>query len=329
VEGQQDSRARPGTLPQVSSRAKLVIVFNHRFDRNIPVLDQIYAGRFDVSYLVPFYRGDHPRTTAVYESSHQFQGYFAQALERYRSPSATHYVFAADDMLLNPALDAGSLAETLGLGPDTGFTKHLADLTTAPFAWNHLRTSIALWHRNTGVEHAPELPSEQEASDLVGRHVPTSPRLSWDRLRDFGGRLRPLESSTRKTAAHLLRHPRQLRMPYPLLWGYSDFCVVPASALDRFAHFCGVFAAMGLFVEVAMPTALALACEEIRTEEDVDVRGVELWTPEEQAQLREQHHGNLQSLSDGFPSNWLYVHPVKLSRWDVGAAATSVPPAGA
>jgi len=313
----------------VSFRAKLVIVFNHRFDRNLPVLDRVYADRFEVSYLVPFYRGDHPGATAVYESSHQFQGYFAQALEHYRSPLATHYVFAADDMLLNPALDAATLPERLGLGARTGFIKQVADLATAPFAWNHLRSSIELWHRNTGSEHGPELPSEAEARVLVARHLPTVDRISLAGLKDFGGRWRPWETSTRLTAAHLLRHPRQLRMPYPLVWGYSDFCVVPAAALDRFAHWCGVFAAMGLFVEVAIPTALAMACDEIRTEADVDLHGVELWTTKEQTQLRTDHGGSLQSLSERFPADWLYVHPVKLSGWSVGEVEAVEPPTGA
>jgi hypothetical protein len=313
------------------SSAKLVVVFNHRYDKNLPVLDRIYADRFEVSYLVPFYDGEHPTATAVYESSHQFQGFFAQALGQYRSPSATHYVFAADDMLLNPALHAGNLAERLGLGPRTGFIKGIADLATAPFAWTHLLPSIALWHRNTGVEHANELPSEQEARALVSRHVAVSERVSFAGVRNFRGRVDPRDRPTRLTAAHLLRHPRQRRLPYPLVWGYSDFCVVPAEAVERFARWCGVFAAMGLFVEVAMPTALAMACEEVRTEQPGGLEGVELWTAEEQERLLTDHDRSLRQLSERFPAHWLYVHPVKLSAWDTSQPddASATPRGGA
>ncbi|HET9944709.1 MAG TPA: hypothetical protein VFR56_03585 [Actinomycetes bacterium] len=306
----------------MSSSTKLVVVFNHRYDRNLPLLDRIYADRFDVTYLVPFYRGDNPRVSAVYESSHQFQGYVAQGLPDLLSPSATHYAFVADDMLLHPRLDASTLADALHLGPGTGWIKGLADLAAAPFAWTHLLPAVSLWHRNTGVEHAGELPDEATARALVGRHLAVSDRLSARGLLDFHGRFDPRDRPTRRTAAHLLRHPRQRHLPYPLVWGYSDFCVVPAEAVERFAHWCGVFAAMGLFVEVAMPTALAMACEEIRTEESDPgaPRGVELWEAEEQQALVRDHGGDLDRLTAAFPDDWLYVHPVKLSGWTLPAA---------
>ena len=45
---------------------------------------------------------------------------------------------------------------------------------------------------------------------------------------------------------------------YPLALGYSDIFVVPHNSLDSICHFLGVFAAMNLFVEIAIPTAIML-----------------------------------------------------------------------
>ena len=41
------------------SMVSLVIIFNHRFDKNIKILKTLYNGRFDnITFLVPFYDGD-------------------------------------------------------------------------------------------------------------------------------------------------------------------------------------------------------------------------------------------------------------------------------
>ena len=50
-------RFKPNHLMQ--SNVALIIVFNHRYDKNIPLLESIYEGRFSSIYhLVPFYDGD-------------------------------------------------------------------------------------------------------------------------------------------------------------------------------------------------------------------------------------------------------------------------------
>ncbi len=83
--------------------------------------------------------------------------------------------------------------------------------------------------------------------------------------------------------------------------------------MRRFAHLCGVFAAMGLFVEVAIPTALVLACDRIVQEHETRWRGVEVWA-EEKVALQNQHVGmDLRNVIGSYGRNQLYLHPVKLS----------------
>lgn len=298
-----------------SDCTKLVVVFNHRYEDNIDILEDIYRDRFDATYLMPFYRGNHPKVSPVHDSSHYFHAFIAQAYRGYRDSSATHYAFAGDDLFLNPLLDAENVGATLGLAEDVGYIKTYSNLAGAPFAWSHLVPAIERLSGSTGVNHHRELPDKDEAHSRLTRHIEPLYRIGWANLRGFDGKLNLRTATARRSAAFFLRHPKLRTMPYPLLWGYSDLFVVPATAMDDFVHYCSVFAAMRLFVEVAIPTALALACSHIKTESSGNLKGVEVWHAHEQAQLIDRFGSSIRRLMDEFPSDWLYVHPVKLSKW--------------
>src|SRR5262249_32127771 len=66
--------------------------------------------------------------------------------------------------------------------------------------------------------------------------------------------------------------PDQRDLPYPLAYGMSAFFVVRDDALMKFSQYCGVLAALDIFVEVAIPTALVLACEKLATGTDTSLR---------------------------------------------------------
>lgn len=63
----------------------LLIIYNHRYDKNIPILDKIYEGRFSYVYhVVPFYDGDRENVIAVYENSYVLFGHFTTPSIPYR-----------------------------------------------------------------------------------------------------------------------------------------------------------------------------------------------------------------------------------------------------
>ena len=105
-------------------------------------------------------------------------------------------------------------------------------------------------------------------------------------------------------------------LSYPIVGSYSDIAVVSAKSIRSFCHYCGVFAATRLFVEVALPTALVLSAFKITTEKDIELRGKALWTAEEHHEL-DKYEGSLVQLLEEFPSDYLYLHPIKLSKWEL------------
>lgn len=301
---------------QAKHRVCLIIVFNHRYDANIPILEKYYGARFDdIRFLVPFYRGDNPRVISVYESSYYFAGYFAQGLNRFFDDKFTHYVFLGDDQILNPRLSAANLLEELKLNSDSAYIKELKSLTYESFQWWHLRWAVHTMKTPDTprfTNYLPELPPLDEALKQFAHHkLPVKP-ITWENLKGFNGSFR--HRGVVKASWFMLKYRKDRQLPYPLARGYSDLFIVPAHAIQEFCHICGVFAAINLFIEIAVPTALVLTCNDIRQEKDTTWYGVEMFENEYAAEVLERHDYSFQKIINSFEEHQLYLHPIKLSR---------------
>lgn len=294
----------------------LVVVFNHRFEQNLPGLRALYRGRFStVRFLVPFYRGDDPDVVPVFDSSATFQGFFAQAQPRLAAQGFSHYVFVADDLLLDPAINETNLHVYLRLRPESGYTKYLKPFSSVTSRWTHFNRTLQALRFDEFVNARTELPPREEAVARLAAHGLECRPLGWRNLQASPG---PWRHRLKEglTALWLIHHRREGRdLPYPLLMGYADLLVVPAPSLPEFCHLCGVFAAMGIFVECAAPTALALATPHLSLERDLDRQGLELWSDADRAAFWNQYSGELSGLLQHFPERNLYVHPIKLAHW--------------
>lgn len=311
----------------------LVVVFNHRFERNLETLDRIYKDRFShITYLMPFYEGNRPDVIPVYESSFQFQGFFAQAYDRFYDERYSHYIFVADDMLLNPRLDERNIVAELGLNVETAYIQDLTPVTAQHSLWPHTGSAYdAFRYGRSGTNHQGELPETEEALErFAALGIRYDPSFSLRTARHWvsAWSLSRLLNAPpyRSQVWHFLRRHR---IPYPLLKGYSDFLVIPGTSIRRFCHLCGVFAAMRLFAEIAIPTSIGLTCTRVRTEDrlfgrdagashqagQVRYKGITLWRPEEWEAIWPADNRDLRAFLQSFHEDWLYMHPVKLSQW--------------
>lgn len=321
-------------------RPCLVIVFNHKFDRNIEALERLYGPRFQhIYFLVPFYTGDNPRVIPVYESSYYFQGYFAQGFKTFYRPEFTHYFFIGDDLILNPAVNEHTFAELMGLDGATSYIPDLkalhehAEALTLPGAnlqkpafWSHTYQGITFHHNREGTQARAELPGFDEATRRLAAYGVHPQALSYYNV--FGPLKWPDSGRAAVTTAKNLwtyyvswrrfktnGNHNQLVPEYPLGYSYSDIAVVSSQVIRQFCHLCGVFSAMGLFVEMAVPTALMLAGGAIKTDATSPLRGKALWLlPDIDAQGAYYNY-SLDALLADFPAEQLYHHPIKLSKW--------------
>ena len=115
----------------------------------------------------------------------------------------------------------------------------------------------------------------------------------------------------------MVRRKGRIPLPYPMAMTYADLVIVPRESIERFAHLCGVFAAMRLWVEIAIPTALALSCDRIVQLLHGNQPRRQIWTPTEVEDLERRAHHQVGRAFDVLGQDNLYIHPVKLSRWTV------------
>lgn len=305
-------------------KATLVVVYNHKYEKNIPRVEAIYRDRFQhIFHLVPFYDGDLPNVIAVYEHSYYFQGYIAQGLKSFFREETAHYFFLADDLILNPAISEETYADVLKLDRDSSFIPRLDSMPHTPAFWPHNRSGLLFKPFQTpGIEVRGELPGVAEAAERLGRHGAFNSRFTFEQVyatpQSSGFTRDGIRHRVRQLGRYLsdrFLHGLDLRgTKYPLACSYSDMLVISGSCIKRFSHYCGVFAAAELFVELAIPTALALAADKIVTEKDLALQGKPLWTQEQLDELK-PYDRCLGRLLRDFPPNYLYLHPVKLSQW--------------
>lgn len=316
-----------GQTPKVCA----LFMFNHRFEKVLPLLDRIYGERFTHRHvLMPFAKQPGPGMSRIYELGRNFSGHIAQGARDFMRDDFTHYVIIPDDLLLHPSINENNILEKLGLDFDEAYINNIIAADALRWTWEHSGDAAASFERFAKtIDLKGILPPADEAKkrfEAMGITFPQpGPSGIVNRLKAHRQLLR--QSLWCYFSAATLRGKAA---PYPLLSGYSDFFVVPAGAMEAFVQYCAVFSALNIFAEVAVPTALALATDRIHTElqlnshfRDADakpsdpaaLRGVAFWEGLEASPYAPLLAKGLDEIMAGFPDDVLYFHPIKLSQY--------------
>jgi hypothetical protein len=320
----------------------LVIVFNHRFDKNLPILRKYYGSKFsEIRFLMPFADDLEESETdviSVHFSSYLYQGFFGEARKKLGQIDCDGYVVVGDDLLLNPSLHQENLHQKMELPRGDAYTKSLASLYDAPLSWSRNRITYRALFAD-GLEWHRLLPNREDAlkrSNQYGiKHTPLGlknllPLCSKSGLSSLGT---AVAWFTERQHSRRLFSIFTQEVPYPLFYGYSDFLVLPKAGWNDFAKYCEATAAMQLFVEAAIPLAMVLAYDHVQTELEygelfdapnpkrrMKLRGIELqWQDSDRIDFENQYGLSLTRLMQDFPEDVLYYHPVKLSKWKEAA----------
>ena len=299
------------------SNIALLIVFNHRFDINIPVLREHYKDRFsNIYFLVPFYDGNDRDVIPVYYPSNNFQGYFSQAYQHLKNNSFDYWFVAADDMIINPELNETNIFTSLKITNNDSFIPKLNKFTEK-VNWPHSSSALSFTFNNRFVEIKEQLPTYEDAYIKLKQLSVEPEGLKFNKV------YKELETSTaasiygKRYLQDIKSQSSLLNAEFPFCWGYSDIFCIGSENIKYFSHLCGVFASAGLFVEIAIPTAIALSTQgKVITNSEVEYRGRHLIQNERTSEL-EKYNFNLNELIKNFPSDYLFLHPIKLSQWNV------------
>lgn len=289
------------------NKVALLIVYNHRYDKNIPVLEKIYAGRFShIFHIVPFYDGSQENVIPVYESSYYFSGYLAQAFVHLKDKGFTHFFIVADDMVIHPGIHQENLWEKTGIGLEECYLPRFVYMQERGLSWDHTMAGMKYKVKQIGAEISNILPPRERAEECFRKfHLPLG-EIDWRLL---------IPRSWKELSFEIRRYPFSRRLDYPLVGGYCDILLLPASEMQPFCAFCGAFSATKLFVEIAIPTAMALCAKSIVTQNEIRLKNGDIWEKDEIEDFAQKYHYSVSELEKNWPEDKFFIHPVKLSKW--------------
>jgi hypothetical protein len=292
----------------------LSVVFNHQFEKNIPKLRNIYKDRFStIRYLSPFSKCKDPEVIPVCETSVHFQGYFAQAFT-HLPKDCDYYVFCGDDLILNPSLNESNLIEALNC-KHSSYIKYLNPIWEHSFAWHKFDECNQFTEKEYTVPYQNFLPSRKELLIIYENHGLKYRNLGFHNFQ--GIKEKGITTNRIKSGvSYFFRNGNKRFISYPLVEGYSDFVIIPRSHIELFCHYCGIFAAMNLWVDAAVATALLLSGSAIKTETDSKYSGKEYWNNDELIKRLSPTNKKLNEIDGLFKENELYIHPIKLSSYN-------------
>jgi len=321
----------------------LVVIYNNRFEKNIEIIEKLYKGKFsNIFHLMPFYTGNIPNVIPVYENSRYFQGFITQGFEKFYNNGAEHYIFLSDDLILNPVINENNYKDHFKLEEYGNFLISKNNKWNSNKYWSWTTHALNFERDYRGVKASSELPAYDEAIEIMASqgiqigqvtNMQLLPRRGMNKyyskitsfLLDRLDRKKIIWTKYKfklltyfslffsiKNEIYASSYP----LSYPLVRSNADLVVVSSENIKKFVHYCGIFAACNLFVEIALPTALVLSLpKKIVGIRDLSLKGGHMWNKDD-IKLLEPFKKDLKKLLQDFPKEYLYLHPVKLSKWN-------------
>ena len=297
----------------------LLIVYNHRFDRNITILENLLSDKWShIYHIIPFYDGKKENVISVYENSYFYQGYLAQAFHLLRNEEYDHYVVMADDMVLNHILNENNILSELNLGEHDSYFPVFMNLQEG----KHDNITYAASYRlkQKGAEIVNILPPKETAQKIFEeKGFCSNPKITaYTALRNIlACHIVDMRSFIRYIGRIAKNIFSRIEFDYPLVGGISDFFIIDKNSVERFTQYCGAFAATNLFIEIGLPTSLILASKNVKTEDSANsLKSMYLWGNEID-EFGKKYNFNYKQLVNNYPKDTLFIHPIKLSKFKV------------
>ena len=322
----------------MAKKVCLAAIYNHQFPSNVDKLEKVYKGKFDkIWHIMPFYKGDDSRVITVYENSYQFQGYIAQSIDKIYEEDFDYYIFMGDDVLMRPDFSNETIEEILKIDENTSFiARNIRVINNALLVTRRwLMPSVLNYiYSDSKSEFEKKLPS---INDMIQKYKSLNlkcPLLSENKIRytqEFFGLANlynffykyNLEGTPIDAKKFLNEYKEKddsasVKYMFPLALGFSDLFVVPKKFIKDFARYCGIFAAVRIFAEVAVPTALCIASDKVNKPEDIGLKVVNYCsTDERRKQLPEKYEKSIKKVLEQWENENILLHPVKYSIWNI------------
>jgi len=217
----------------------LIVVFNSPFPRNIPILLDLYRGRFDQIFFLTHQTGGYDNALPVQGHSHYFHNFYLQWLDCLLGYD--YYVITHDDAVLHPQLNKHNLWQRFAIPQDAICLRNI-DIVPRDSPWS--------WAWKGGYDIVD---ANQELKTLLeNEHAHLLQRFERD-IASFG----------------LSRYGdpvRRIQQQKPMLYGggaNADLLFMNARGFEKLMEKIQLLNHPGLFVEIVVPMAALLTDQPI------------------------------------------------------------------
>jgi hypothetical protein len=302
-------------------KVALCLFFNYPFERNIPVLESLYRDTFDdIVHIQPMMRSDRDNVHTVYRAAFNFGGFFSDSLAFLSELDADYLVFSGDDCIINTALFGDNFATTF-LRDNEEISAFLPQplkfCNGNEWGSSHKINTLARFAKGYGLY-------DQRIEDWLGFLPDPNPiRNTAQRLAVHSDKMSQptAEQKSKMNPAQLevltsmMGNQSEAPMPYPLVYAISDFFIVSRKNLELFCHNVGLLAAMNIFSEVSVPTALMSLPGPLLRASDLNLTFDWTWGRNQEVEhfvpTSIEEIGGVISDMD---THTLFRHPIKLSK---------------
>lgn len=317
----------------------LVVLFNHNYEKNIPIIKALYKERFPkLRILMPFYYGQDEEVIGVFDNSFVFHSYICQARRELMAMGCDDLLVIGDDLLLNPDIDASNVHEKMSIPEGAFYIDKVENVSECRFYRPLLEASRFNPYSIPGLDPSAntKVPSYQDAYRILfskglisttrlSKWAPHYPLYEKNLIKNFVVNYKVFKARCYHFLKVLQYRLKPVKMPYPYVFGYSDIILIPTQRMDEFCRYLEVFATWRMFVEMAIPTAMMLLPDtEVYFAENCAYKTGNVWYPQDPAHYHKvstvinellSQSKEASDINKYFPKEYLYLHPVKLSRY--------------
>lgn len=302
-------------------KTALCLFFNYPFERNIPLLEELYSDTFDnIVHIQPMVCSKRENVHTVYRAAFNFGGFFADSRSFLEELDADYYIFAGDDCIINTRLFHKTFEQTFLKGEKqiTAFIPQLLKFANGN-EWKapHKINTLARFVNGYGLydqriegwnSFLPDPEIIKKAAERLGVHSETLRQPPED---DY----RTLTPSQREVLHRLMGGKLEAPLPYPLVYAVSDFFIVSRHQLSEFCHNVGLLATMNIFPEVSVPTALLSLNGPILQAKDLSLKFEWTWGRNQDVEhFVPTSMDELRNFIAQMEDHTLFRHPIKLSK---------------
>lgn len=316
----------------------LVVLFNHNYEKNIPIIKSIYKSRFPrLRILMPFYYGNDEEVIGVFGNSFTFHAYIAQARKELMKMGCNDFLIIGDDLLLNPELDSINFYEKISIPEGSFYIDKIENVSECRYNRPVMEASKFFPYSTPGLDPSvnKHVPTFDEAfkvllergfitSTKLSKWAPFYPLFKKNIIKNFYNNYKIFKARCWHFLKVVKYKFKPVHMPYPYVFGYSDIILIPANRMEELCRYLEVFATWNMFVEMAIPTAIMLLPNaKIHFASQCSYKTGNVWYPQDPKHFKKINDiiNELMNKSDNYidlvthyPNEYLYLHPVKLSR---------------